>query len=790
MKTDLNCTARTRTPLSLRVWIAATLVGATTWVPAVNAIEAAAPKVANANDPMPEVIVTAEKRVSTVQKTPISITAVDGAAIEAQGIANMTTVAQQVPGISFKTSGAGQTEFEMRGLTSTGGESPTVGFYLDDAVLTPAAMAQNGKTVIDPSLYDLARIEVLRGPQGTLYGAGSMGGTIKLITNQPDTHAFAASANGIFSNTSSGGGFNHTENAMVNLPLKDGVAALRLVGTDKSIEGWIDRVVLNPFPTEVNNSSQRGDVAGTAPAEVVHHSNAETLRGGRATLLVQPSDRLSLTASFMHQAIHQAGASTIDAPPLNEAHYQPYNVAEPFSDVVDLSSLTIKYDFDGFQLTSATANWDRQQNQTQDISEAMQYYIGGFFGPQALWPFGSTQTVTEAGNTWYGFGPGTISEDDATHQFSEELRLTSTNSGPLQWIVGAYYSNYGAFSHVYSFYPEGSVGFAGDFGTNNLADNHRKISIDQYALFGEASYAIADHLKATVGARYYAYHSNSATSVSGVSANGTSDTLYGRAQNSGVTPKLNLAYQPDDQTTIYATLSKGFRPGGPNSPIPTPPCPGAAPTQFGPDNVWNYEVGEKARLADGHATIAGAVYYENWSDVQQQVAPGCGFKYTANAGKARVYGAELELSVAVTTGVTVSQNVAYTNATNAETVLHAGVTSGDRLLDVPQWTANTSVAYRSMIGDGLHLIARLNNSYIGSMQDITYSRNTLPSYDLVTARLGVEAGQWSAYLFSDNLTNKKALLSNTGALSANVSILDRVATVQPRAVGVDLSYRF
>src|SRR5713101_8970216 len=134
-----------------------------------------------------EIVVTAEKRESTVQKTPISITAISGSDLQAEGISDLTSVAQEVPGVSFKTSGPGQTEFEMRGLTSTGGESPTVGFYLDETSLTPPAMAQNGKVVIDPALFDLNRIEILRGPQGTLYGSGSMGGTIKLVTNQPDT---------------------------------------------------------------------------------------------------------------------------------------------------------------------------------------------------------------------------------------------------------------------------------------------------------------------------------------------------------------------------------------------------------------------------------------------------------------------------------------------------------------------------------------------------------------------------------------------------------------------------
>src|ERR1700722_16036256 len=187
-----------------------------------------------------EVIVTAEKRDSTVQKTPISLTAITGADLQAQGVTDLVEVAQQVPGVSFKTSGPGQTELEMRGLTSTGGESPTVGFYLDETALTPPAMAQNGKVVIDPNLFDLNRIEILRGPQGTLYGAGSMGGKIKLVTNAPDPKQVAASVQGIGSGTD-GGGFNHTENAMLNLPLLQDFAALRLVVTDKHIAGWIDR---------------------------------------------------------------------------------------------------------------------------------------------------------------------------------------------------------------------------------------------------------------------------------------------------------------------------------------------------------------------------------------------------------------------------------------------------------------------------------------------------------------------------------------------------------------------
>ena len=601
-----------------------------------------------------------------------------------------------------------------------------------------------------------------------------MGGTIKLVTNAPDPKQVAANVQATGSGTD-GGGFNHTENGMLNVPLLQDVAALRLVVTNKHIDGWIDRDVLNPFPLEVNNSTQRGDVAGASVAKRVSGSNTENLNGGRISVAVQPAEGLSITAGALYQRITQSGPNTIDVPPGNEAHYQPFDLAEPFKDTFNLQDLNVKYDFDGFQVVSATSHWTRTQNQTQDISEAMQDYIGGFLGPPADFPFS-----TAAG----GLGAGTISEDDYTRQTSEELRVASTGTGPFQWLAGAYYSTFHATSHVYSFYD----GFTALFGTNNLADNHRLLDVDQYALFGEASYLLPNHLKATVGARYYNFHSNSATSVSGVSANGTSDTLFGVAQNSGVSPKVNLAYIPNDNLTVYGTISKGFRPGGPNSPIP-PPCP-AAPKQFGPDSVWSYELGEKLKMLDSRVSLNGDVYYEDWSSIQQQVAPGCGFKFTTNAGKAKVYGAEVEAAIVVVPGLVLSQSVGYTHATNSSTIPQAGVVSGDRLLDVPEVTSNTALTYRRPLGGTLNLIARVNNNYVDSIQDITFRRNTLPSYDLVDTRMGVETDKWSAVLFLDNLTNKKAWLSDTGALSANVSIFDRVATNPPRTIGADVSYKF
>src|SRR5580698_9010248 len=196
-----------------------------------------------------EIVVTAEKREATVETTAISITALSGSDIQDRGFTDLADLMKTVPGVSIRTSGPGMTEFEMRGVASNGGNSPTVGFYFDDTSLTAPAATNEGKIVISPDLYDLNRVEVLRGPQGTLYGSGSMGGTIKVVPNAPNPDLFEASAEVKFADTDHGG-FDHAENAMVNLPFGNGLGALRIVGGYSYDAGWIDRVVVAPgqFP--------------------------------------------------------------------------------------------------------------------------------------------------------------------------------------------------------------------------------------------------------------------------------------------------------------------------------------------------------------------------------------------------------------------------------------------------------------------------------------------------------------------------------------------------------------
>src|SRR5215472_5560676 len=293
-----------------------------------------------------EIIVTAERRESTVQTTPISLTAVSGSDIQARGLRQLNDLVLSVPGVSMRTSGPGMVEYEMRGIASTGGNSPTVGFYFDETPLTAPSATNEGKIVISPNLYDLNRVEVLRGPQGTLYGSGSMGGTIKLVPNYPDPAAFDASVRAEVSDTAHGG-FNHAEDAMVNLPFGGGIAAVRIVGSYSYSAGWIDRTVIAPgqFPNATAPETTcpasftgcvRGDVQAAPIEKEYHNVNDVEQTTVRVSFLIRPIESLTITPSFLYSKLNAYGLPYIDSDPGTDTHYQPFDVAESFHDEMKL----------------------------------------------------------------------------------------------------------------------------------------------------------------------------------------------------------------------------------------------------------------------------------------------------------------------------------------------------------------------------------------------------------------------------------------------------------------------
>ena len=593
----------------------------------------------SASAPLDEIIVTASKRASTVQDTPISISVVTGDDLLARGVVSLASLAQGTPGVSLKSEGPSQTEIEMRGMTSSGGNSATVGLYLDDIPLTGPASAQNGHVVIDPDLYDLNRIEILRGPQGTLFGSGSMGGTVRLITNQPNLMQVQSTAQTVLSGTD-GGGFNHKDNLMVNLPLIDDALAIRVVGTEDYTSGWIDRIVADPFPLVGKDpaGTVRGNVEGAPITKQYPGSNAYQIYAARVTLLWKPTEDLSITPSFFHTTSNQSGISAYDSVPGTLAHYQPFDIAEPLTDSLTAYSLNVNFRFQAFDLTSSTARWTRDSTQVEEASEAFNNPLEAIaynynYGLPNPGYYGST-----------GTGPEHGIENDPSHQFSEELRLVSTGHGKASWVGGLYYSDFYSLwgfngtTPNYSSYMD--LGTLAPATTPNWFDAYSPTTLKQVAAFGDATYDLTDQLKVDVGARvnHYDYHFSSCLSGWG-SANGAATPSCSGVialSSTNFNPKLNLSYAFSSDLMTYATIASGFRPGGGNAAYPTTGAAwGAAfqqqnytsgkwPATYEPDRVLSYELGEKSRMLNGRLTVNASIYYKDWRHVQLRRIPTIG----------------------------------------------------------------------------------------------------------------------------------------------------------------------
>jgi outer membrane receptor protein involved in Fe transport len=799
-----------------------------------------------------EIVVTAEKRESTVQATPISMTALTVGDLQAQGVTNIEDMVGKVPGLSLRTAGPGQTEYEMRGLSAGGGTAATVGFYLDETPLSASAVALNGRTVIDPDLFDLNHVETLRGPQGTLYGSGSMGGTIKLVTNQPKIGEFEAATDTTVSETTHGS-TNGGGSLMLNVPIND-ISAFRMVTTAKYVSGWIDRIVGVPgeFPAPTAPAGtpgtspycayycDRGNVANMPVSQIINGDNLERYVSARAMLLVKPSDALSINGTLMYQRIEADGYNAFQQNPGGLTIYQPYDQPEPYYDSFKLASLKVEYGMEAATLTSATSYWARFVEQSQDSTEALQ----------------NINNLTHLVNGAYvpNFIQSLYVEDDPTNQFAEELRLTSKGSEKFDWVTGLYYakldSGYITFNQEPGFATALTCGYApaadpvsGHCPASAVApansvlrypnpllppypsaqaanpngvvftDNNPDV-LKQSAIFGEGTYKFTDALKLTAGLRFFHFAIENHADQSGLgtaSVNQDHTILSQSASGNAVLPKLNLAYEPSKDLTVYSTIAKGSRPGGFNLPIPIPSaavlavnpfaynCDAGTVTvssqpNFTPDSVLSYEIGEKAKFDDRRFTVNADVYYIQWSHIQQVLSLTCGYPYNTNAGNAKSYGPELEMSAQVATGLTLELSGAYTQAYISEPSANAiasGITPGTRVLNVPKYTAVAAVNYVTAITDNLNGSLNVSSSEVGPVRDQAAYSQILPQYNLVAARVGLTSGPWQAYVVGTNLTNKVAELSIDNTVFAwQTYAITRVSTNQPRTIGLDFQYKF
>jgi len=766
----------------------------------------------NPGPALDEIVVTASKRLSTVQDTPISISAVTGSDLLARGVDSLANLAQGTPGVSLKSEGPSQTEIEMRGMTSSGGNSATVGFYLDDIPLTGPASAQNGHVVIDPDLYDLNRVEILRGPQGTLFGSGSMGGTVRLITNQPNLSQFQSTAQSVLSGTE-GGGFNHKDNVMLNLPLIDDTLALRVVGTEDYTSGWIDRIVADPFPLVGGNpdGTVRGNIEDAPLAKQYPGSNGYQVYAARVTLLWKPMDNVSVTPTFFHTTSTQNGISAYDSDPGTLAHYQPFDIAEPLTDSLTAYSINVNFRFPSFDVTSSTARWTRNSTQVEEASEAFNNPLEGI-------TYNSEYGLPNPG--YYGptgSGPEHGMEDDPSHQWSEELRLASTVSGRASWVGGIYYSNFYSLwgfrgtTPNYSSYMD--LGTLAPATTPNWFDAYSPTTLSQYAAFGDATYALNDDLKIDVGARvnHYDYRFSSCLSGWG-SANGAATPSCSgliALSNNTFNPKFNLSYKFNPDLMVYATVSSGFRPGGGNAVYPTTGAAwggafqqqnytsGKWPATYEPDRVLSYELGEKARFLDHRLTVNTSIYYEDWRHVQLEAYPN-DWALNINGNYVSIYGADIDLLADLGQGLQFEVAAGYLYEW-LEGGPHWVITPIHKMPEVAPESGTIALNYLKPLSSSYTFTARLEKSYTGPRYSIYFSNpyeftgtyRQMPGYDLINVRAGVKfRATWSATLFVNNLTNKHAQLESMFTENEPQPDFTRIETNQPLTGGVDLTYRF
>ena len=730
-----------------------------------------------------DIVVTANKRAERVQDVPISITAISQEALEKQGAQGMSDYLMAQPSVVIQDRGPARNQVVIRGVATTVAfENPTVAFYFGDVPLS-TGLGNGALGFPDLKTFDLNRVEVLRGPQGTLYGAGSMGGTVKLVPNEPRLGDTAIHGEASLADTR-GGGLSYNAAAAVNVPLTETLAA-RVVGYHYRQGGFIDNHWAGSADPDLPVAALGGlswsDVGvssfGVAAREDANANRTDT-SGVRAYLLFQPSDEFSIRLGAVYQDQQSDGLP--EAVPSVGDYAQSRFLQEKLKDRFQLYDLTANYDLGIATLTSSSAYMVRKQGQMRDVS------------------------------AFFLSAPTALSDSNDNKTFVQEVRLTSPSDGRLKWIVGGYYQRatsdagqsmswHGTDSSLVEYTSLltalgalGGPAAAGD--TLYLrADDHMA---RQLAAFGDLSYEIVPTVSAAVGLRWSSYKQHVKAFADGA-FNGGSTSSNLRSTERVLTPKFQLEYKPDEDQLYYARVTKGFRPGGPNQALPSTCAADLAelgmtqvPASLKSDQLWSYEAGAKTRLADGKVILNAAAFYIDWTDIQTSfLLPGCGFNFSSNAGKAKSQGLELEFSARLTKALQLSLQAAFTDATlRADSPSGSGIggLKGDRLPGIPRWTVAGSLEYDFTLGahDGflrgdIRFMSDYSNRFPGDTSGVVKDSGDFMVTDL-RAGLSLDA-HIRAEVFAENVFDvRQTILVDTELPDAR-EVLGR-----PRTIGVTM----
>ena len=751
-----------------------------------------------------EIIVTATKRASTVQDVPFSINAQTQEDIQRANAGTIEDISRNVAGLQVQNLGPGQSQVSVRGVSAgqivrdQPGVKEQVGVYLDESVISLSLFTP------DFDLFDLNRVETLRGPQGTLFGSGSVGGTIRYITNQPRMNALEGMIEANLNSLADGGRGGHLK-GMINYSVSDKLA-LRAVAYHTRFPGFIDAI--GPAAGEDVNDGKR--------------------TGVRLSALWQPIEALRITPRYVHQKIEADGFNRQEIFNLFSNPFTiPTGVAqertqylllrEAFEDRTQLADVTISLDLGPVEVTSITSYIDRDILVSRDASA-----LTGSVSVDLGFPVASVSL------------PSNLVDRTDLKQWSQELRASSTGSGPLQWVVGGFYSQvdrfyrqrlptpgYDAFTDA-RFGAGTSAGAANGFPLNSPYNSDLPYDIEQQALFGEATYDLGQ-VKLTAGGRYYDFKESRDFISGGLFSNG--DRRIGDRTNSdGFSPRAIVSWEPNRNLTVNVQAAKGFRLGGVNDPLNVPLCNPQDRALFGgfqsydDESLWNYEGGVK--YSRGPVTFNAAAFYTDIKDLQVTLDAGsCSSRVVFNVDKAHTRGLEAEFNLRPLRGLDLSFAGSLLEAEFDTTLPGAlagatGIRDGNRLPSVPKYQFATSATYGGRINDNAEAFVTASYQRVGSRYTqpadqennprnfvsnlpfrgasgtgVTRVDLLLPAYDLINLSAGIDFDNGlGVQLYANNLFDENALLSFDRERGGRARLGYNVG--RPREVGITVRQRF
>ena len=759
-----------------------------------------------------EVTVTAMRFEQAVGDVPFSVAAPTEDVLRARGVETIEGVAANVAGFTVQNLGPGQSQVAMRGVSSgqvvrdQPGVKEQVGAYLDDSIISLSLFTP------DIDLFDVSRVEVLRGPQGTLFGSGSLSGTVRYISNQPEIGATKWFGQ-VGGSTISGGSLAGNAKLGFNLPLGS-TAALRVAAYYSRIGGYMDAVQPDLSVQEDVNTGDR--------------------IGVRAAVKIAPNDRLTITPRLVYQRLEMDGWNRIDtynilANPFTtsrpavtlDGRRQFTQIGEPFTDKFTLGDLNVRYDFGAVDLTSITSYTHRDVLVVRDATALTASITGGSIGlSERIYTLDAPLDDATVAKVW-----------------TQELRL-SGGTDRIRWVVGGFYSHnkrdYGQSLLVAGFETLSGIPTAGRFGAGRdvlfFSDLHYEL--EQFAGFGEGTLSVNDQLSLTGGLRYYDFKEDRTQVFDGIFADPGGAPASTKAN--GVAPRLIASYKATDRTHLDAQVSRGFRLGGINDPLNVPLCTAADLVTFGgreswkDETAWNYEVGAKSRVMGNRGSFNVALFDMEIRDLQATVTAGsCSSRVIFNVPKARTRGLEVELAAAPNENFDFSISGSFndsklqstltsTSSSGAVSVV-SGIEEGNRLPTVPKVQLAAAATYQWQVAQGALAYVTGNYQHTGSrftqigdqaagfgtVNLLSFAPNTiggpltastfrfdpeLPAYDNVNLRLGLLKGHWDVALFANNLTDERAFL----ALDQERGTRARVGylTNQPRTFGITARFNY